>query len=230
MLFLQQSRRLPYLVWQEVNDSEYRMAKLEAPINALEHFLPEGTYKKIAFFFRDYPIHLSITHERSSVLGDYRNPARGEKVHRISINGTLNQYSFLITLLHELAHMLTFIQYKHTVMPHGAEWKQSFASLLSKFIGKNVFPPDVEIALQSSLNKITASTCSDPNLYRALKKYDRKGKATKLVEDVPFNTNFETHDGRVFQKVEKLRTRFRCKEVKTGYIYLFPALAEVKMV
>jgi len=205
------------------------MPKLEAPINLLEQFLPEGTYKKIAFFFRDYPIHLSITHDRLTVLGDYRNPARGEKVHRISINGSLNPYSFLITLLHELAHMLTFIKYQHRVQPHGAEWKDSFGTLLSRFMGKGVFPGDVEEALQNSLNKITASTCSDPNLYRALKKYDRKKKMMRLVEDIPFNQNFQTQDGRVFQKVEKLRTRFRCKEVDTGYIYLFPAVAEVKM-
>lgn len=205
------------------------MPKLEAPINLLEQFLPEGTYKKIAFFFRDYPIHLSITHDRLTVLGDYRNPVKGEKVHRISINGSLNPYSFLITLLHELAHMLTFIKHQHRVQPHGQEWKQIFAELLSKFMGKSIFPEDVEDALNNSLSKITASTCSDPNLYRALKKYDRRKKMMRLVEDIPFNQNFQTHDGRVFQKVEKLRTRFRCKEVDTGYMYLFPAIAEVKM-
>ena len=205
------------------------MPKLEAPINLLEQFLPEGTYKKIAFFFRDYPIHLSITHYRLTVLGDYRNPVKGEKVHRISINGSLNPYSFLITLLHELAHMLTFIKHQHRVQPHGQEWKQIFAELLSKFMGKSIFPEDVEDALNNSLSKITASTCSDPNLYRALKKYDRRKKMMRLVEDIPFNQNFQTHDGRVFQKVEKLRTRFRCKEVDTGYMYLFPAIAEVKM-
>jgi SprT protein len=34
----------------------------------------------------------------------------------------------------------------------------------------------------------------------------------------------------VFQKIEKLRTRFSCKEVGTGYVYLFPALSEVKLI
>lgn len=206
------------------------MAKQEAPMSALERFLPENTFSKIAYFFRDYPIHLTITHERRTVLGDYRNPIPGKQIHRISINGNLNPFSFLITLLHELAHMLTFIEHKHTVVPHGKEWKANFRALLQKFMGANIFPPDIEQALHQSLQNITASTCTDPHLYRTLKKYDYSPADRQLIEDVPLHHSFETRDGRVFQKIEKLRTRYRCRELKTGYIYLFPALTEVKLI
>ncbi len=205
------------------------MAKQEAPFIMLEQFLPEGTYRKISSYFRTYDIYLTITHDRVTVLGDYRSPTAECPAHRISINGSLNPYSFLITLLHELAHMLVYIQYRGRVQPHGPEWKQMFATLLAKYLGKGIFPDNVEDALQKSLQKIKASTCSDPELYRALKKHDRRKKYMRLVEDIPLNEHFQTHDGRVFKKIEKLRTRFRCKEIDTGYIYLFPAIAEVRI-
>lgn len=206
------------------------MGKKEAPFLTLEQFLPEGTYRKVAPFFREYNIHLTITHDRVTVLGDYRSPSHDYPVHRISINGSLNPYSFLITLLHELAHMLAYIQYKRSIQPHGAEWKDIFGKLLGKYLGKGIFPANVEEALINYQSRITASTCSDPDLYRALKKHDRRKKYMRLVEEVPLNEHFETHDGRIFQNIEKLRTRFRCKEVGTGYVYLFPAIAEVKLI
>jgi len=209
------------------------MSKQEAPFHVLEQFLPEGTYRKVAPFFRDYDIHLTIAHDRVTILGNYRSPSREYPAHRISINGSLNPYSFLITLLHELAHMLAYIQYRRAIMPHGQEWQAIFGELLSKYTGKGIFPDNVEEALakyQDNGKKIKASTCSDPELYRALKKHDRRKKHMRLVEEVPLNEHFETHDGRIFQKIEKLRTRFRCKEVGTGYVYLFPALSEVKLI
>lgn len=204
------------------------MGKNDAPFHALEQFLPEGTFEKIASFFREYDIHLSIKRDRVSVLGDYRSPSKESPVHRISVNGSLNPYSFLITLLHELAHMLAYIKYRRTIQPHGAEWKQIFGNLLSKYMGQGIFPDNVEVALTNSLNSIKASTCSDPDLYRALKKHDSHKQAFCMVEDIPLNHRFQTHDGRVFLKVAKLRTRFRCQEISTGYIYLFPAITEVR--
>ncbi len=205
------------------------MGKLEGPINMLEQFLPEGTFKKIAPLFNAYNINLTITHDRASVLGDYRSPVPGSSIHRISINGSLNPYSFLVTLLHELAHMLAYVQYRRSIQPHGPEWKAIFSRLLQMYLHKGIFPENVEEALVKSMSKITTSTCTDPELYKALKKHDRRRKWVRLVEDVPHNEYFSTHDGRVFQKMEKLRTRFRCKEVSTGHVYLFPAVAEVRL-
>jgi hypothetical protein len=51
-----------------------------------------------------------------------------------------------------------------------------------------------------------------------------------LVEEIPSNEIFETQDGRRFMKLEKMRTRFRCQELKTGKIYLVPGLMQCKPV
>ena len=57
------------------------------------------------------------------------------------MNGTLNNYSFLITLIHELAHLLTFTQYKNRVEPHGREWKRIYGTMMKDFLTPDIFPP-----------------------------------------------------------------------------------------
>src|SRR5829696_6839224 len=101
------------------------MHKKEAPISHLENFLPPATYEAVLQYLQFYKIHLTIAKERKSILGDYRHRTHHEN-HRISVNGNLNHFSFLITLLHELAHLLTFEQYKNNVQAHGKEWKTIF--------------------------------------------------------------------------------------------------------
>ncbi len=206
------------------------MKKQETSINLLEQFLPPNTFEQVAPFFMSHTIHLTLTHERKSVLGDYRNPVKDAPYHRISINVNLNQYSFLITLLHELAHLLTFIHFKNTVSPHGREWKTQFRHILIPFMGKRIFPPDVEKALLIYIHDPAASTCTDPHLFKALYQYDEHKPGFKLIDDIGVNQHFETEDGRVFQKVEQLRTRSRCRDLKNGKFYFFQGIIEVKAV
>ncbi|HXS37742.1 MAG TPA: SprT-like domain-containing protein [Flavipsychrobacter sp.] len=206
------------------------MKKQETSINLLEQFLPPDTFEQVAPFFKSHTIHLTLTHERKSVLGDYRHPIKETPYHRISINVNLNPYSFLITLLHELAHLLTFIHFKNTVSPHGKEWKTQFRHILIPFIGKHIFPLDVEKALLAYLHDPAASTCTDPHLFKALYQYDEHKPGFKLIDDIGVNQHFETEDGRVFQKIEQLRTRSRCRDLKNGKFYFFQGIIEVKAV
>jgi len=196
----------------------------------LEQFLPTGSYEQVAPFFRTHTIHLTLTHERKSVLGDYRHPTINEPYHRISINANLNPYSFLITLLHELAHLFTFEHFQHRAQPHGKEWKTQFRHILIPFMGKRVFPGDVEKALLAYLHNPAASTCTDADLYKALYRYDEHKPGFKLIDDLPENQTFETEDGQLYQKMEKLRTRTKCRNLTTGRMYFFQGIAEVKAV
>ncbi|HEU4472334.1 MAG TPA: SprT-like domain-containing protein, partial [Flavisolibacter sp.] len=180
------------------------MAKQEAPISALAQYLPPGTYEPVLAYLHFYKVHLTVARERKSILGDYRHRIQG-KNHRISVNGNLNAYSFLITLLHELAHLLTFEQYGNSVASHGKEWKKVFGGLLAQFIEKDVFPPDIRAALAQSLHNPAASSCADEQLLRTLRKYDKGGDKTIFVEALPEGALFKTHDGRVFRKGEKMR-------------------------
>lgn len=206
------------------------MKKQETTIRFLEQFLPAGAFEEVSPFFKSHTIHLTLTHERKSLLGDYRNPTIEDPFHRISINANLNPYSFLITLLHELAHMYTFVHFGHKASPHGKEWKTQFRHILIPFLGKRFFPADVEKAVYAYLHNPAASTCTDQRLYKALYKYDEHKPHHKLIDELDNHEYFETEDGKTYQKIEKLRTRTRCKQLSTGKMFLFQGIVEVKIV
>ena len=205
------------------------MAKKEAHISQLQDFLPAGTYDAVLAYLHHFKVHLTVARERKSILGDYRHRTHGRN-HRISVNGNLNKFSFLITLLHELAHLLTFEKFGNRVSAHGKEWKSVFGQLLAQFLSQNVFPADIKTALEQSLHNPAASSCADEQLLRTLRAYDDRPSHLVFVEAVPTGAIFKTHDGKIFRKGEKIRKRFRCEEVKTRRIYLFSPVYEVEQV
>jgi len=205
------------------------MPKKEVPIGQLQDYLPPGTYEPVLSYLRQYKVHLTVARERKSVLGDYRHSTHHAN-HRISVNGNLNPYSFLITLLHELAHLLTFEQFGNHVLSHGREWKAIYVKILDQFLQHQVFPGDIETELLRSLKNPAATTCAEDGLLRVLRKYDSKESDNRLVEEIETNKLFRTHDGRVFKKEGKLRKRFKCIEIKTGRVYLFSPVYEVQAV
>jgi hypothetical protein len=205
------------------------MPKKEVPIDHLQNYLPPNTSGAVTAFLHQYKVHLTIAKERKSILGDYRHRTHDAN-HRISVNGNLNSFAFLVTLLHELAHLLTFEQFSNRVQAHGKEWKMIYGRLLQQFLQNKVFPADIEKELVQSLKNPAASSCAEDGLLRVLRKYDTKESHHRLVEEISLNALFRLSDGRVFQKGEKLRKRFKCKEVKTGKLYLFSPVYEVIMV
>lgn len=204
------------------------MPKQEAPLLQLRSYLPDGTFDDVLHYLQHYNVHLTITRRRQSILGDYRHAMAG-KTHRISVNGNLNPYAFLITLLHELAHLFTYEQFGHRVQAHGREWKTEFGKILARFLLKKVFPADIEKALMNTLQNPAASSCGDEKLLRALHQYDEKNEGTHLVEQIPEGSLFVIKGGRVFKKGEKIRKRYKCVEVKTGKLYLFSAVYEISI-
>jgi len=205
------------------------MPKKEVHIAQLQDYLPAGTYEPVLAYLRQYKVHLTVAKERKSVLGDYRHRTHHAN-HRISVNGNLNNYSFLITLLHELAHLVTFEQYGNKVQSHGKEWKTIYGQFLHQFLLHKIFPADIEKELQQSLKNPAASSCAEDGLLRVLRKYDTDKNGYRLVEELPVQSLFRTSDGRIFQKGVKLRKRFKCVEVATGRLYLFSPVYEVEMV
>jgi len=205
------------------------MSKKEAPLSALERFLPPHTTAPVLEYLHHYRVHLTVARERRSILGDYRHRGQGRN-HRISVNGNLNPYAFLVTLLHELAHLLAFEQYGNRIAAHGREWKAVFGRLLAQFIDHGVFPDDIRQALLQSLHNPAASSCADELLLRTLKRYDAHPSTLVFMDQIPAGALFRTGDGRIFRKGEKLRKRFRCEEVKTRRIYLFSPVYEAEIV
>ena len=205
------------------------MPKKEAPLDHLQRFLPPGTYDAVVQYLQFYNVHLTVARERKSILGDYRHRTHFSN-HKISVNGNLNKFSFLITLLHELAHLLTFEQFGNKVMSHGREWKLIYGKLLQQFVQNKIFPADIENELLSSLKNPAATSCAEDGLVRILRRYDDPKSHIRLVEEIVENGIFRCDDGRIFKKGEKMRKRFKCTDVRTGKVYLFSPVYEVEVV
>lgn len=203
------------------------MMKEEHPMEALKQFLPEGSFELVVQYIHHYKVHLTITKARKSVLGDYRHAFKNQN-HRITVNGNLNTFEFLITLLHELAHLLTYDAYGNRVEAHGKEWKASYSKLLTDFVAHKIFPADIEQALQKSIINPSATANGEVQLLSVLRKYNRASKPGWLmIQELPLHAIFQTQDGRVFRKLEKRRTRYSCIEIATARKYLFSAVHEV---
>ena len=207
------------------------MPAKEHPMQALSGYLPDGSFEKVIQYLHHYKVHLTITRQRKSVLGDYRHAGGWGRNHQISINGNLNKFEFLITLLHELAHLLTFELHKNKVEPHGKEWKNQFSRLLIDFVQQKIFPSDIEKALQRSIINPAATANGETDLLLVLRKYDpTKKEGYVFVIDVPEGAVFQTDNGKVFRKGEKRRKRYTCVEIKTGLQYSFSAISEVRII
>lgn len=192
----------------------------------LKKYIPEPAVDVIAGWIYHYDFKLKIRRSRSTKLGDYRAPLNNRN-HQITVNHDLNQYAFLITLVHEVAHLTNWNKHQHRVKPHGNEWKQEFKLLMQPFFEMNLFPEDVHAALRRYLLDPAASSCSDHHLMRVLKKYDHRSGGL-LLENLPENSVFIFNKTRRFIKGKKVRTRFKCMELTTKRLFLFSPLAEVE--
>lgn len=191
--------------------------------------MPPEAAPIIARWIDYFKCEFKISRNRSTKFGDYRHPYK-DSGHRISVNYNLNPYAFLITTIHEFAHLLTWNEHKRKAKPHGQEWKSNFKKMMRPFFDQSIFPPDIKQAIIKYLENPAASSCSDLNLYRILKAYDRKPEGLICVENIQINELFSIKGGRVFRKEALVRKRYRCVEIKTGAVYLFPPLVEVSRV
>jgi hypothetical protein len=199
----------------------------EQLIEILKKHIPPEAAPLIANWLQEHKVSLIIKWNRSSKLGDYRAPFQG-KSHQITINHQLNKYAFLLTLVHELAHLTTHTLHGHRVQAHGNEWKMQFKYLMQPFLTLKIFPIELEAAIKAYLILPKASSCGDPNLMRVLATYDTVRPV--FVEHLPERTHFSLDDERVFEKGKKLRKNYECLEIKSQRKYLVSAIATVKKV
>jgi hypothetical protein len=191
----------------------------------LSEYLPEGAVDQVYAWIKAHRIHFKITRKRQTKLGDYRPPIRHPN-HRISINHDLNPYAFLITFVHELAHLVVYEKYKSNVAPHGKEWKLEYRQLMFPLLENGIFPENLKTVLLASLMNVRASSTSDLKLSRILKQYDSETKGIRL-EDLEKGSVFTTGNNQQFQKGDRVRTRYKCFNLQNKKTYLFHPLTPV---
>ena len=197
-------------------------------LHHLQKHIPEGSSELIWPLISDFNFSLKVTNERITKHGDYRLPHYGKDPHKITVNGSLNVYAFLLTFLHEVAHMHAYELYGKRIKPHGVQWKRAFVNIAKPFLENHIWPADVEIVLRSYFKNPKASSGADPELVRVLHKYDENQELR--VEDIAEGALFllATSRERWFRKGVKRRTRYLCKDINTGKSFTIHGLAKVK--
>lgn len=191
-------------------------------------YLPDHAVPLCFELIKSNSVHLRIVNERQTRHGDYRR-AQGGK-HEITVNANLNKYRFLITLVHEIAHLAAYEKFGNRIKPHGVEWKMTFQRLMLPFIRPEIFPHSVLPLVAQHFKNPTASSDTDARLAFALKQFDLRKPDVHFIHEVPSGSLFRIKNGRVFQKKGLRVKRYECLEVKTGRLYLFNANAEVEII
>lgn len=195
-------------------------------MSVLEKYLPATAVRPLTGLLEVHQVHLKIVNERQTRHGDYRPLPDG--THKITINSNLNRYRFLITLVHEIAHLVAFKKYGYRIKPHGIEWKKTFQQLMLPFIRPEVFPMDLLPVLARHFKNPTASSDTDAVMSVALKSYDISTSKVYIFE-LDQGSYFINSQGRRFQKGKKLRKRFECLEIDTGRTYVFQPNVQVEL-
>ena len=195
----------------------------------ISKYIPDQTVDMVLKWIEQYNFRMRIKRKRNTKLGDYRPPFDG-RGHFITINHDLNKFAFMITLVHEIAHLTNWDKHKNKVKPHGAEWKKDFRDLMLPLLKQNIFPEDINHAVEKYMHNPAASSCSDLHLMRVLKRYDENNHHLVHLEELPHGVKFKIASGKTFIKGEKQRTRFKCLEVHSKLTYLVSALMEVEQI
>lgn len=188
--------------------------------------MPEHAVDAVFELIKIHRIHFKIVNERATRHGDYRRNTDG--THQITVNSNLNKYRFLITTIHEIAHLVAFEKYGRNIKPHGIEWKHTFRLLMVPFINPLIFPNGILPVLANHFKNPTASSDTDAILSMTLKKFDLPSDKV-FIDEIPVGSFFRIADGRIFKK-EKLRVKlFECTDIKNNRVYLFKPNVQVEL-
>ncbi|WP_299625571.1 SprT-like domain-containing protein [uncultured Tenacibaculum sp.] len=188
-------------------------------------YIPENSAPLVEYLIKKYAINLKIVNERQTKHGDFRTFANGKT--QITVNNNLNKYQFLLTLVHEIAHHVTYEKFGR-VQPHGKEWKTVFQHLMIPFLRPDIYPNHILPLLANHFKNPKASTDSDPKLSLAL-----KGNTAEIGK----NFVFEIPEGSIFRYKKntykmgkRRRTRYECLNLSTQKVYLFNQNIEVSLI
>lgn len=189
-------------------------------------YIPERSVDKAFQLIVGCEVYLKIVEERKTRHGDYRLMPDGR--HQITVNASLNKYRFLITLIHEIAHLVAFQKYGRHIKPHGIEWKRTFQQLMLPFINPEVFPSKILPVIANHFKNPRASSDTDEKLSWILKQFDPDNDKNYIFE-LPYGSTFRLYNGKIFRKGNKKIKRYECVELSSGRVYLFNPNAEVEL-
>jgi hypothetical protein len=195
-------------------------------ISNLEEFIPVKSINYVSSLIEKENIQFKIVKKRRSKHGDFKRTINGDYI--ITINRFCNQYRFILTLIHELAHYFVTIKY-YRAKPHGKLWKNKFKQLLNPLLNKSVFPNDLLKCLSRHMENPKSTFSYDLELSKVLDKYDNSRNKYFYLDQVKDGDTFFYGDGNKFLKIKKRRKRYLCVDTEDRRKYLFLPHAKVQV-
>ena len=203
---------------------------MQVPVSdVLKKYFPEAAVEPVERILKENRILLIITRDRITKLGDFKACTKSQP-HRISVNGNLNPYAALLVFLHEFAHLTLYELAGRVHPPHGKAWKHRYGELIRYAVSLGMFPEALKEPLHAYSFNVRASGLADPHLTKMLRKYDRTdiSREWMYLDELQDQPVFQTKNGRVFEKGEKLRSRYRCTCLHSKRKYLVSGMSLVK--
>ncbi len=191
-------------------------------IQPLQNYLPQNTISYLKNWFSDHCIHIKVTGNRNSKLGDYRKLR--DRSHEISINGTLAPQLFFFVLTHELAHLIAFEKFGRKIAPHGNEWKHTFRLMLLESL--EVYDDDLKPIILKFSKSPKANFMASPDLVKYFH-IENQEDGDLYIEQLTKGENF-IYRGNKYLLEGLIKKNYLCLNLATGRKYSFRPLARVK--
>lgn len=191
-------------------------------IQSLEKYLPQDTLQYLKIWFSDYYIHIKITRNRNSKLGDYRKLP--DNSHEITINSTLAPQLFFFVLTHELAHLIAFEKYGRRISPHGNEWKDTFRKMLLESL--EVYDEDLKPIIVKFSKSPKANFMASPDLVKYFH-IETQDDSLQFIEELQ-KGDFFIYRNEKYLLEGLIKKNYLCKNLATGRKYSFKPLARIE--
>lgn len=194
---------------EELKIQIYNALKIHMSPKQIEFVLP---------YFIERKLKMHIKTEKNSYKGLCRMPLNASDYYKITVCRTDNEDLFFLVFLHEVAHMEVNIKYGRKVLAHGMEWSNTFRALIIQSIKNSCFNDYSAKVLTDFLSKGVLITTAKMHKIEALIENNSNPDIIRVLQ-VPENALFILQGGKIFKKCERIKTRYRCIDVKTGKAY-----------
>lgn len=177
-------------------------------------------------WLQPYRVIIKFARSRQTKHGDFR-PGQKGLASVITLNQDLKPLQCLLTLTHEIAHLMVWSRYGRRAAPHGKAWKACFGELLNSLAMQECLPTAFRQAIAQHAFQPTASSARDVNLMTVIRQLE--GHGAVWLSDLSLGEEFRFR-GQTFVKLKDNRTRCKCRHLGNQALYHVSKTASVERI